>query len=555
MSFAHENPYGSARFATGAEIGKAKLLKGKGMPFGFYEGRELRHHARSGLALYGGAGSGKTTSILAPMVMTGGILDSKGRETANILALDVKCELTAITLDGFAHTGTRAYTIDPYQMNGAVGQSVSLLSHLKASSPTLVGDSRRMWDALLPNVSGKDGVFFDAKGRYWGDAITRGIVHERNSVSFGKLFDTFNMIRADWDAWLKRAEDIAAHSPPDVEAALLEMITMNSGESRTYDSVMSGITNALAFMADPALRKTFVEESEADFTFDVFAETSGAPVVVMLVFPPELLAPNAAIVRQCFSTLRTVKQRAPQGRPAYAIIDEAAALGQYSEISEFFSIGRGFSLTPIVCYQDMGQVHKNLGQTGAMTLSANAALELFLGGGIRDYQTAKLLSDRCGSTTISIDENLIQERARHATRNAVRAAIFEGADPFKIGLDLRQSALEAQHVRKQRRALFEPDEILGLSSDMVLALAGGYNLNPFISKKVPYYLRRSLAGRFFPNPYVDSGLNRITIPTRFGKRQRRIITESKTPSWLSQLPQYASGRPLRYVEGFKPSRS
>ena len=81
-----------------------------------------------------------------------------------------------------------------------------------------------MWDALLPNVSGKDGVFFDAKGRYWGDAITRGIVHEQNSVSFGKLFDTFNMIRADWDAWLKRAEDIAAHSPPDVEAALLEMI-------------------------------------------------------------------------------------------------------------------------------------------------------------------------------------------------------------------------------------------------------------------------------------------------------------------------------------------
>lgn len=553
MSFTHEHPYGSARFATRNEISKAQLMKGKGMPFGFYDGRELRHHSRAGLALYGGAGSGKTTSILAPMIMTGGVLDARGKEKANILALDVKCELTAITLDGLAHTGTRAYIIDPYQMSGAKGHSVSLLSHLKASSPTLVGDSRRMWDALLPNVSGKDGVFFDAKGRYWGDAITRGIVHEQNSVSFGKLFETFNMIRADWDAWLRRAEEIAAHSPPDVEAALLEMVAMNSGEARTYDAVMSGITNALAFMADPALRDTFVEDHEADFSFEVFAETSGAPVVVLLVFPPELLAPNAAIVRQCFSTLRTVKQRAPQARPVYSILDEAAALGQYPEISEFFSIGRGFSLTPIVCYQDIGQVHRNLGQTGAMTLSANAALELFLGGGIRDFQTAKLLSDRCGSSTISIDENLIQERARHAAKNAVRAAIFEGADPFSVSLDLRQSAFEAQHIRKQRRALLEPDEILGLPADKALVLAGGYSLNPFVSDKVPYFLRRELSGRFFPNPHVNSDLNRITIATRFGKRQRRII-EERVPSWLTQLPQYALGRPFRYVEGFKPSR-
>ena len=191
-----------------------------------------------------------------------------------------------------------------------------------------------------------------------------------------------------------------------------------------------------------------------------------------------------------------------------------------------------------------------------MTLSANAAVEVFLGGGIRDYQTAKMLSDRLGNQTITTDETLVQERAKHASRSALRAALFEGADPFKVGLNLQQNAFEAQHVRKQRRALMEPDEILSLGADKSLVLAGGYHLMPFMAEKVPYYLNRSLAGvgRAFPNPYVDRDLTTISIPTRFGMKRRRIIEEAKPPSWLAHLPQYARGRPFRYVEGMKPSR-
>lgn len=547
MSFAHENPHGSARCATGQEIDQAGLFDEKGLPFGFYDGRVLHHHSMAGMAIYGGAGSGKSSTILTPLIMHG---------SANIFALDVKGELMAVALDGFAHLGVRVYVINPYQVFGVPGNSVALLTHLKPTSPYLVGDSRRMWKALLPDNSGNGDSFFNEKGQIWGDAITRGLVHEKGRVSFRTLFDTVNMIRADWDAWVDRASNIAAHSPPDIEATLFEMIKMNTGEARTYDSVMSGITNALAFMADPALQSTFVDEHEADFSFDVFAETSGAPVVCFFVMPPELLEPNAPALRQCFSTLRTIKQRAPHARPLYPVLDEAAALGPYPEIAEFFSIGRGFSFSPIVCYQDIGQVHRNLGASGAMTLSANAAVEVFLGGGIRDYQTAKMLSDRLGNQTIATDEKLIQERARHASRNAMRAVLLDGADPFKAGLDLRQNAFEAQHVRKQRRALMEPDEILSLGADKSLVLAGGYHLMPFLSEKVPYYLRRSLAGagRAFPNPYVDRDLTTISIPTRFGMKRRRIIEESAPPSWLAHLPQYARGRPFSYVEGFKPGR-
>ena len=51
MSFAHENPYGSARYATGQEIAQAKLFEERGLPFGFYEGRALHHHSMAGMAI------------------------------------------------------------------------------------------------------------------------------------------------------------------------------------------------------------------------------------------------------------------------------------------------------------------------------------------------------------------------------------------------------------------------------------------------------------------------------------------------------------------------
>ena len=52
----------------------------------------------------------------------------------------------------------------------------------------------------------------------------------------------------------------------------------------------------------------------------------------------------------------------------------------------------------------------------------------------------------------------------------MRVVLLHGADAFKFGLDLRLNAFEAQQVRKQRRALMEPDEILALGTNTSLIL-------------------------------------------------------------------------------------
>lgn len=536
-----DSAYGSARFADIGELICAGLFRRGGLPVGFFEGRVIHHHLKSGLLVIGGAGSGKSTAILVPIILAGG----------RIIVLDVKGELAAIALDGLAHTGTSAWCINPYGLFGLPQHRVSLLGHLNASSAMLVGDSRRTCAALTGQDASGDNRFFQDKARFWLDGIMRGLVVERGGVSFASLADAIAMMRGDWDAWLTRAAHMAIHGPADLDAVFGEMVEMNKGEARTFNGVAGELTNALAFMADPALRNTFVDPDQADFSLDVLTSGGTDGGIVFLIMPPELLATNAALIRAVFSTMRTLKQRAPSSPPVVMAIDEAAALGPFGEIAELFSIGRGFNLTPVVFYQDHGQIRRNLGPTGAMTLSANAGMELYLGGGIRDLETATHLSRRLGNQTIALDERLIQERAQHAKRRGFRAVLFEGADPWQVGLELRQMEFEAQHVKRQARALMEPNEILALPPEQTLVLAGGYNLPPFLAEKRAYFTRRDLAGRFFPNPYVERDPSRIRVPGWFGTRHRRIIEEA-APHRFSHLPQYSGGRPLRYVQGYPP---
>jgi len=541
MAHTHDHAYGSARFASGQEIARAGLFRKGGMPFGFYGGRELYHHNRAGLLVIGGAGSGKTTSFLLPLLLRPG----------RFVFLDPKGEITAVILDGLAQFGGEGWCINPRGLFGLPRHKVSILSHLKTGSPSLISDIRRLWESLHPNASGENNRFFDDLGRRWGAAITLGIIVERGSVSLRSIYEAVCMIRANFDGWLDRAAIMAEDGPADLEPVFGEMAAMNSGEARIYDSVMSGLTNAVSFMADAAYQETFVDDREADFTLDVLCANDRVSRHVSFIESPELIGTNAAPIRQLFSTTRTLKQRAPGSPSVEFIIDEAAALGRFNEVADLYSIGRGMGVTPVAAYQDRGQITRNLGPTGAQTLSANAAAELILGGGVRDLATAQDISRRLGNQTVAVDDHLTQERAKQAKRELTHAVLFKGLDPTEAAQQMQRLKYEVNHQSKMSRALMEPNEVLGLDAAKTLVMAGGYQLPPFLADKVPYYKRRSLAGLFFPNPYVTLDMHAIELPRRF-RSSRRAIIEEPVPTRLAHLPQYRAGRPLRYVEGFKP---
>lgn len=542
MPYDSGSAYGSARFADEHDIARAGLFKSGGLlEFARLGRRGLWHHDRTAILIKGGAGSGKTTSVLMPMLLS---------TTASVAMIDVKGELTAIIMDGLVQRRTPLLSFNPYRLHGLPAHRISLLSHLKPGSPYLVGDSLRLWEAIFPKIIGATNPFFDDKGRQWGDAITRALVFQRGEVSLASLYEIICLVRADWDAFLDWAADAVAASPPDIEATLSELIDMNTGEAKTFDSVMSGITVAFGFMSDPALRACLPGDEPGAVRLDALTSGEGQSFL-SIILPPEFITIYAPLVRLMISCIGTVKQRAPHAAPMLMVIDEAARLGSFPELAELPAIGRGYGLVPVLTYQDDGQIALNLGPHGATTLSANAGIELYLGGGIRDLATATALSRRLGNQTITLIDPLTRARGEFSRREALRQVMIEGADPVRAGHELRRAAVEAQHESRQSRALLEPSEVLGLPGGKTLVLAGGYELPPFIADKVPYFLRRAFAGRVFPNPYVQRDMNTISVPGFFGMRTKRII-EAPVPSWAAHLPQYDDGRPMRYVEGYYP---
>ena len=543
---ASQHPYGSARFADELEVLRAFRAKG-GVPFGFYKGRKLFHAKQAGKLLVGGAGSGKFTSVLAHL------MDAPGRngEPPRYAIFDPKRELRAVLEPYFAHIKAAVYEINPYMTHGADGHRMSILSHLTPDSPRLVADSRRAARTLIAESGGGDARFFEQKAQNWLDPLMRGLVHLDGGVSPTSLYELVGMIRSAPEAWAEISSLMAGLGEPDLHVTFAEMREMADGASRTFESVMAEITNSLAFMNDPRLQATFVASAQADFSLDILCERSSQPVFVFFVMPPEMTQQNAALIRQFFSTLRTIKQTRPDAPTLNLVIDEAAQLGSFPEIAEFYAIGRGFGLCPVCVYQDIGQIRKNLGPTGAMTLQASADLEVYLGGGISDLETARMLSAKLGNQTLALEEHLTQERAKRARREAIYAAFTGRGNAMETGTALRALDYEEQHKRKIARPLLTPEEVLGMSQAQALVMASGYGIPAFMAEKTPYFTNPAYTGLYGPNPYFDRGLEVVTVPGRWGGKSRLRVIREAVPSSHAHLPQYAHGE-WSFIEGHRP---
>lgn len=185
-----------------------------------------------------------------------------------------------------------------------------------------------------------------------------------------------------------------------------------------------------------------------------------------------------------------------------------------------------------------------------MTLSASADLEVYLGGGIADLETARQVSAKLGNQTLHMADPLTQERAKRAKREMLLAAMQGRADPFRAGQALRALDYEQTHQTKQARALMTPDEVLRMSQRQALVMGSGYDIPPFLVEKKPYYELREYTGLYAPNPYFDRDLDHVSVPGFFGRKRLRIVREP-VPSSHADLPQYAHGE-WAYVAGYRP---
>ena len=265
---------------------------------------------------------------------------------------------------------------------------------------------------------------------------------------------------------------------------------------------------------------------------------------IFLNVPAEYLSIWAPVLRVFFTVARLYKARAPQARRVTFLVDEAAQLGKFDSLEKCYTYGRGEGVRAWAVFQDTGQIIRNFGPSALQTFLGSAQTRMFFG--VRDYQTAQLVSQMLGTETLEYDDTLQQEGAKRQKINA-GLRMFTGGDPFEAAHEYAHYARAEHHRTKQSRPLMTPEEILSMPEDRQILFISGKNLKPVLAHKYPYFTRREMAGKYLPNPYHPP-TDKVRIKTRFGEKWARILWRD-VPAHYAQYPQYRSGR-MAYLEGF-----
>ncbi|CDO60035.1 Uncharacterized protein BN1012_Phect1821 [Candidatus Phaeomarinobacter ectocarpi] len=532
QSFNEDNRFGSAGWADDYDLRGAGLFDGKGLPLGYFNRKPIHLDGDAPLLTVGGAGSGKLRDLLGHVA-----INAKGQPT---LWLDPRGEIFSICQHTFAPANEYAYGWNPMGIADLPSHSCNPLDILSLNSPRLHADSKFICEGIIPLSGSSNGQYFELRSREWLDALLKAIVEWRGAVSYAALWRVVNTIEGDPPAWADMLERMLSSRFDDVRRVGAEMLTKQQESPKEFGSILGEIYAHLNFLSDPALLAALEGD---DFSLSALCDPSRTSSVFLNI-PAEYLKLWSPLIRTFVTVTMLYKSRAPQAPRITMVVDEAGQLGRFEALLSAFSYGRGFGVRTWALFQDIGQIARNFDRSAVQSFMGSAQVRQFFG--VRDYETAKLVSDMLGSETLSYDGFEYQQAAKREKWQAAKQALF-GDDPLAQGYDLGHYAKNAEHQTKQARQLQMPDEILRLPEDQQILFISGLNLNPILGNKFPYYSRRENAGRYLPNPYHPPR-DRMQVVTRFGRKWAAVLDQPVPAKWRA-FPQYQSGRALS-VEGY-----
>lgn len=534
-NFNEEYRFGSAGWADQRQMRDAGLFGSDGLPIGFHRGRLLRLPGDAPMITIGGAGSGKLRDVI------GHVFGALGQNS--MIVLDPRGEIAATFMPALAHAGIEGYLWNPYGLHGLPKHRCNPLDPIKPSAPTFHADCKLVARSLVTVTSRAEGKYFEQRACGWTEALIKRIAEASGGVSLPELMKVVNLIESGDRRWVDFVEGMTQSAFDDVRRTAGEMLTKQQDSPREFGSIMGELYASLSALDDPTLAASL---GTAEFSLASLCG-SGPPKIVFLMLPAEYLHQCSAVLRLMFTAAMLYKSRAPGSRRLVMLIDEAAQLGSFPALQQLYTYGRGIGIRPWTFWQDIGQIINNFGPTGVAAFMGSSQMRQFFG--VRDYQTAQLISNMLGTETLEYDDARMQEAARLQKRQAVQR-VLGGEDMFTAMMDAAHYAKAAQMRTKQARKLRTEDEILSLDGDRQILFIAGNEPICIEAEKQAYFSRPEMAGLYLPNPYHPP-YDSVPIAGRWGPKSARVASEPVPPRFASYA-QYQNGM-MAYVEGYKPT--
>ncbi|WP_219892928.1 type IV secretory system conjugative DNA transfer family protein [Aquisediminimonas profunda] len=533
--FREEFRFGSAAWATKNEIAQAGMLNRCGPQVGFFEGLPLHLDSDAPMITVAGAGAGKCTSVLSFLLCQ--------LHVERFFVLDLRGELGAISIHNFAAKGINAHFWNPCSLAGLPHDKCNPLDVLRRDSGRLHADAKMIAESLIPFTEGGSGRYFEQRARDWLDTFLVYLVDRYGFVDFPMLSVLVNSVEGNTDAWLDEAEIMSISPFPSVRRTVGEMIAKQKEAPKEFGGILGTIYGCLSFLDDPALLASL---DNADFSLAALCDEA-RPSTFFLNVPHEYVGVWSPLLRCFFTSAMLYKSRKPEAPRITMLIDEAGQLGNFTALLKAYTFGRGAGIRTWAFFQDLSQIQRNYGTTALQSFLGSAQFRQFFG--IRDIQTAEIVSKMLGVETLEYVNPLQRERAKHGKMQAL-LEILTGNNPLASAREYKRLRWEIEHREKQTRQLLTPDEVLVMAEQKQIIFISGLNLRPIFAEKYPYYLRPEMAGKFLPNPYHPP-CDSVVVQTDQGPQRRCVITEPVPPE-LAHYPQYRNGS-WSYVDGYRPS--
>ena len=481
--------YGSARWATEREAGRAGLLGEDGVVLGKLGSRYLRHDGPEHVLCFAPTRSGKGVGLVVPSLLTW---------PGSCIVHDIKGENWGLTA-GFRSRIGRVLLFDPTNTQSA------------AYNP-LLEVRRGEWE--VRDVQNVADVLVDPEGslekrNHWEKtshallvgAILHVLYAEQDKTLAGVaafLSDPRRPIESTLTAMMSTPHLGEAGVHPVVASAARELLNKSENER---SGVLSTAMSFLGIYRDPVVAQV---TRRCDWRIADLVDGK-RPVTLYLVVPPSDISRTKPLIRLVLNQVgrRLTEELTPKAKRhrVLLMLDEFPALGRLDFFESALAFMAGYGLKSFLIAQSLNQIEKAYGPNNAILDNCHVRVSF----ATNDERTAKRVSDALGTAT---EMRAMKNYAGHRL------------SPWLGHLMVSRS--------ETARQLLTPGEIMQLPPTDEIVMVSG--VQPIRGKKARYYEDPRLASRIEKPPVwaiktsgpVDdwSGLRPIMTAARAAPTER-----------------------------------
>ncbi len=531
--FYRDHPNGSSRLATESDV--QALSRGNG-PVGTIGNTVIRLPDQEPVLILGGAGSGKFSQFGAYQLVH--------PSTQSFFALDVGGQIKSVTWHWNLAERRKAYAINPFRCGAYpdVNHPVDLWGILK-DDEFLFDNAKRITEMGIPAEKNEgENSWVGTGARRWGGRFLIFLVLLVGRVTPKSFWQFVNEIDTDDEA-LKSWGRLAENMPYDVYSTMLEIFNKKHDSPKEYGAIMGKIKDDFDFLSSPPVAE--VISGDVDYFADLGDPTKKTGVY--LEIPSGSGKFNKSFIRMAVGIAQLHCVRANKGARPLFYLEEAATCGNAEFIKSAASEFRKYFRTVLV-YQSHGQLTGLFGKFGAQEIVESCGMQITLGGGIRDVDSAARLARTTGRTTITVQEPAQQDRAFKAAQ-AAHDGLLGRVDPITAAHISNHERSQSMVGRKVGRDVLDLAEIMRLKNEIIVFAPGSGVPVALAQKLPPYWMNPAMAGRYGPDPLFPP-LDSVTLRRRFWGSSKRKFIRKKVPAKLAHWPNHINGE-VAYVKGYR----